>query len=143
MARLESSEIRIITVQGDEPMPDSFVKRYQRTTPETAVYRDSTRELVESATREELEWMINFLYVSLGLSGERGEIQNIAKKFLRDGPTDELKTRLFDEIGDQVYYLFEVCNLVGLDMEDIMSYNLLKLRQRKERGTLHGSGDNR
>ncbi len=36
-----------------------------------------------------------------------------------------------------------MCDTLGLRMEDVATGNIEKLQDRRDRGTLHGSGDNR
>ncbi len=47
------------------------------------------------------------------------------------------------ELGDALWYLGMMCNDLGLDLDSIAIKNLEKLKSRKERGVLKGSGDNR
>lgn len=85
-------------------------------------------------------------YAALGLAGESGEIANQVKKIIRDDggqPTRERKAALAKELGDGLWYFAEVATKLGLRLSDIAKANLKKLYDRKERGTLHGDGDNR
>jgi hypothetical protein len=36
-----------------------------------------------------------------------------------------------------------MCDTLGLDLEEVAGANIEKLRGRRDRGTLHGSGDDR
>jgi len=86
-------------------------------------------------------------YLTLGLSGEAGEIANKVKKFIRDGaPPDEYEAKKIEigyEIGDVLWYCAVLAEEMGMDLGHIMENNLQKLADRKARGTLSGSGDNR
>ena len=86
-------------------------------------------------------------YLTLGLTGEAGEIANKVKKFIRDGaPPDEYeakKIQIAYEIGDVMWYCAVLAEELGMDLGHIMEKNLEKLADRKKRGTLAGSGDNR
>ena len=86
-------------------------------------------------------------YLTLGLTGEAGEIANKVKKFIRDGaPRDEYeakKIQIAYEIGDVMWYCAVLAEELGMDLGHIMEKNLEKLADRKNRGTLSGSGDNR
>ena len=88
----------------------------------------------------------NFVYPTLGLSGEAGEVAEKIKKVLRDkdGVIDETtKTEIAKELGDVMWYLSQIASELNLSLEDAASANLKKLSSRKDRGVLSGSGDNR
>lgn len=55
----------------------------------------------------------------------------------------ERKEVIKKELGDVCWFISEIATLLDLDLESIMQGNLDKLRSRKERGVIHGSGDNR
>ena len=86
-------------------------------------------------------------YLTLGLTGEAGEIANKVKKFIRDGaPPDEYQAKKIEiayEIGDVMWYCAVLAAEMEMDLGHIMENNLRKLADRKARGTLSGSGDNR
>lgn len=81
-------------------------------------------------------------YPALGLSGEVGELNNKIKKRMRDGRELDLED-MKGELGDVLWYLSQVATDLGLSLDDVARSNIEKLRSRKERGVLHGSGDNR
>ncbi|MFA6376389.1 MAG: nucleoside triphosphate pyrophosphohydrolase family protein [Candidatus Paceibacterota bacterium] len=88
----------------------------------------------------------NFIYPVLGLCGESGEVAEKIKKIIRDGGgivSEEQKRELEKELGDVLWYVANLGVELGLDMDDIASKNIAKLKSRQERGVLHGSGDNR
>lgn len=91
-------------------------------------------------TGRELFGMFN----ALGLNGEAGEAAEKVKKYARDGGDPGLvRTALMKELGDTLWYLAAVARNWGLTLDEIAEHNLEKLRDRKARGTLFGSGDNR
>ena len=86
------------------------------------------------------------IYPTLGLTGEAGEVANKVKKIIRDGTNknDEgLVQDLSAEIGDCLWYIAVLADDIGIKLSDIANINLEKLHKRKEKGTIHGSGDNR
>ena len=88
----------------------------------------------------------NLIYPMLGLGGESGEVLEKMKKIIRDENykiSDEKKEELKKELGDVFWYLASISTELGLELEEIIQANLNKLSSRKERNTLHGSGDNR
>lgn len=85
-------------------------------------------------------------YPTLGLANEVGEVVGKIKKILRDKSgkiSAEDKVALKGELGDVLWYFTQVCTELGLSLEEVAAYNLDKLFSRKERGKLHGDGDNR
>lgn len=88
----------------------------------------------------------NFIYPTLGLVGETGEVAEKIKKALRDDNglvSAEKKVELQKELGDVLWYLSQLASELGLSLEEIAAGNLAKLQSRHVRGVLHGSGDNR
>lgn len=106
-------------------------EEYQKTSRTTAMYPDKDH---------------NFIYPTLGLAGEAGEVAEKIKKILRDkgGALDEAaKTELAKELGDVLWYTANLATELGLTLEQIASGNIEKLASRKDRGVISGSGDNR
>jgi NTP pyrophosphatase (non-canonical NTP hydrolase) len=88
----------------------------------------------------------NFVYPTLGLCGEAGEVAEKVKKLVRDGdavPTDEFRAAIKKELGDVLWYLAQMCHEMGFALDDVGQANIDKLRSRMERGKLNGSGDDR
>jgi NTP pyrophosphatase (non-canonical NTP hydrolase) len=111
-------------------------------------------------------------YVALKGAGEAGEFAEHVGKAIRDdkfgqpiyrqvdydrlnerpvlvptGETVELtperRALLRKEVGDQLWYLAAKARELGTNLSEIAAENIDKLRDRKERGVLGGSGDNR
>lgn len=104
--------------------------KYQRRARETAVYPTD----------------IGLAYVALGLAGEAGEIANKVKKVYRDhgGELDTMtKAELHNELGDVLWYVAALATELDVPLEHIAQHNMDKLLDRKKRGALRGSGDNR
>jgi NTP pyrophosphatase (non-canonical NTP hydrolase) len=90
------------------------------------------------------------MYTALGLAGEAGECADAVKKLFRDhyhidAPPypAEFMDKIKKEMGDVMWYLANMCEELGIELADIAALNLEKLYSRKERGVLHGSGDDR
>jgi NTP pyrophosphatase (non-canonical NTP hydrolase) len=47
------------------------------------------------------------------------------------------------EIGDVLWYVARLADELGIDLEEIATYNMNKLLDRLNRGVIQGSGDNR
>ena len=86
------------------------------------------------------------IYPTLGLTGEAGEVANKVKKIIRDGTSknnENLVQEISAEIGDCLWYISVLADDIGIKLSDIANANLIKLANRKKKGTIHGSGDTR
>ena len=96
-------------------------------------------------TAPEIKELLALAYDGLGL-GEAGEVQGKIKKIIRDNGgyiSAESKIEIMKEAGDIMWYLSSLCDTLGFSLEDVANENIKKLKSRRDRGTLHGSGDNR
>lgn len=77
-------------------------------------------------------------WATLGLVSEAGEIAGvIAKEFRKHGLiTEEGFDKIVDELGDTLWYLVAICNATGTSIQDILDYNVKKLKKRDAEGTL-------
>lgn len=94
--------------------------------------REAARTLVtEQFELTYQEFML--IWVSLGLSGESGEFVDCVKKQVmhRHGLDKE---KLSKELGDVLWYAATACEVLDLDMGDIMLQNIEKLRKRYPNG---------
>jgi len=106
-------------------------EEYQKLSRETAIYPNIGK---------------NFVYPTLGLAGEAGEVSEKVKKILRDNngvADEERKKELTKELGDVLWYLSQIATELGLSLEEVASLNIEKLRSRHERNMIQGNGDNR
>lgn len=91
-----------------------------------------------------------FVYPTLGLVGEAGEVAEKVKKLFRDkdilnvqAVTAEDTQEIKNELGDVLWYLAQVATEFGIDLNSVAEDNLAKLKSRMERNHLKGDGDNR
>ena len=106
---------------------------YQNRTQDTAIYPGKGQ-------------VGGILYTALGLGDEAGECLGKVKKMLRDDNsilTEERRNAIGKEIGDVQWYIAALAKECGLSLQDIAEANIAKLADRKVRGVLGGSGDNR
>ena len=101
----------------------------------------------------------NFAYMSLGLVSEVGELAGKVAKAVRkeeitllgndlycgkQPPKDggaELHRGLIGEIGDVLWFVSGICNVLGISVEYVAEANIAKLAERKKNGTIIGNGD--
>lgn len=106
-------------------------EEYQALAKRTAIYPDIGR---------------NFVYPTLGLAGEAGELANKVKKIIRDDggiARPERVEEIEKELGDVLWYIAQLSTEFGLKLDDVASMNIEKLSSRLEQGKITGSGDNR
>mgnify|MGYP000037929382 CR=1 FL=1 len=99
--------------------------KYQQTAVETAIYPDTHR----------------ILYPALGMAGEAGEVAEKVKKQVRDGTFN--RHEVAKELGDVLWYLSNLANDIGYNLDEIADINIEKLTSRQDRNKIKGSGDNR
>jgi len=88
----------------------------------------------------------NFIYPTLGLAGEAGEVANKVKKIIRENDgvvTPESRDMIIKELGDVLWYAAQLATELQVDFEDVAAKNIEKLRSRQQRNQLQGSGDER
>ena len=87
----------------------------------------------------------NLLYVLMGLVGEVGEVYSLLAKGIRDGVEDEeaFKDKVKKELGDVLWFVAAICEDMDYTMDECAEAVVKKLKDRKERGVLGGSGDER
>lgn len=86
------------------------------------------------------------VFYALALNEEAGEVAGKVKKIhgYFGGEYDkERHDMVVKEMGDVLWYLARLAKTLGTDLTTVATANILKLRDRKTRGTIAGSGDNR
>ena len=87
-----------------------------------------------------------FIYPTLGLVNEAGEVAGKIKKVFRDKNgqiNEETREALKAELGDVLWYLAQVATELDLSLDEIAEANIGKLYDRLQRGKIRGDGDNR
>lgn len=106
---------------------------YQSKTAETAIYPGKGE-------------LVGLTYTAIGIGDEAGEVLGKVKKLYRDDNmtlTEERRQALKAELGDVMWYISQCATELGLSLEEIAEANIEKLFARRDKGTLHGDGDNR
>ena len=114
-----------------------FLKRKNMSNITATEYQKKAKETAIFPADKALE------YLSLGLVGEAGEVANKVKKLIRDKKVLHDTTIISSEIGDVLWYCAMLADYLDVNLGKIMDDNLDKLKSRKQRGTLGGTGDNR
>ena len=83
---------------------------------------------------------------ALGLASEVGEFQGKLKRIFRDSQGEISEADLKDlklELGDILWYVAVCADTLDLRLSDILSANLDKLADRRQRDVIKGEGDHR
>jgi NTP pyrophosphatase (non-canonical NTP hydrolase) len=73
-------------------------------------------------------------------------VASIIKKWIRDNNSDIQKldkVAISKELGDALWYIAVMADQLGFSLDQIAKGNTDKLSDRRKRGMLSGSGDNR
>lgn len=99
----------------------------------------------------------NLDHFVLGLVEEAGEAAGVLKRFYRgdenfvavvEGKREVdlspfAKDKLIAEVGDVLWYLAMIADLLEVRLEDVATMNIAKLSDRAKRNVIQGEGDNR
>lgn len=114
------------------------LNKYQKKVRETAIYPWADK--INDAN------IAVYYYPLLALGEEVGELHSIFAKCARDskGSMSEIdRQKAKGELGDIFWNIANLSAQLGFELEEIADFNLYKLKKRKIKGLLSGSGDNR
>lgn len=122
---------------------------YQRLSRRTAIYPKMGRNVVYPTlglTGEVSETVVHLLNLVLGLIESSGNISESTKKTQRDDAgilTEAKREQIVKELGDILWYVSALSAEIGVPLHRVAEENIVKLHDRKKRGKIKGSGDNR
>jgi NTP pyrophosphatase (non-canonical NTP hydrolase) len=92
----------------------------------------------------------------MGLTEEAGEVAGVMKRYHRGDEkygeriddhfkylSDYAAEKLIDELGDVLWYITMIAEQLDSCLSEVAERNLMKLKDRKDRDVIKGSGDNR
>lgn len=92
----------------------------------------------------------NLVYPAMGCVGEAGEFADKIKKHWRntghmsaESMTPEQRMGALKELGDQLWYITASARELSSSLEEVAEINVDKLQDRRERGVIKSTGDNR
>ena len=69
------------------------------------------------------------MHAAAGMAGEAGEVLDLIKKhWVYDKPLD--REKLIEELGDELFYYVAMLNLLGVNLDAVIQYNMAKLTKR-------------
>lgn len=106
---------------------------YQKLARRTSSYQKTVITSQEELVRQSLPGLVAISMAAMGLAGEAGEVVDYLKKTLHHGhPLDREKVK--KELGDVLWYVAETASALGLDLDDVATTNVDKLRKRYPEG---------
>ncbi len=107
---------------------------------ETYLYVNLTRAIEAGKRVEALKKLLRD-----GLSDiPAGDLAGLAKKIEESGPASvEADQAIGKELGDVMWYHAVLADYLCWELDEVANLNIKKLRDRKDRGVLKGSGDDR
>jgi len=100
------------------------------------------QDLAQRTANTSLPFEKRLMVAALGLCGESGEVSEHIKKFSGHGhqlDVDKVKK----ELGDVLWYVAEIADLLGLDLNEIAQANISKLAARFPEGFSEWRSQNR
>ena len=90
------------------------------------------------------EEVANAVYFATEAGEELGEVFGKLKRVMRrDATLEEVRNDLALEIGDCLWCLTRLADVLGFGLEEVILKNVEKLEARREAGVLQGTGDHR
>ena len=99
----------------------------------------------EDNLQDQLQDLVNpgeLINGALGLTGEAGEVSDMIKKYIFHGH-DLDRDDLVKELGDVCWYVALISRAIGVNLEDVMSLNIEKLKKRYPEGFSEEASINR
>lgn len=89
----------------------------------------AARTLIDGPEFNLLPDEVMIIWNAIGLAGEAGEVADLVKKgiFHQHGLD---RGAMQKELGDVLWYVAALCTKLGLDMDEVMSTNIEKLKMR-------------
>jgi NTP pyrophosphatase (non-canonical NTP hydrolase) len=87
------------------------------------------QKLAKRTANDKNEQKYKLANYSMGLSGEAGEVTDYLKKVVFHGHSMDTE-KLKDELGDVLWYLSNLADVMGIDLDEVASRNIDKLKKR-------------
>jgi len=87
-----------------------------------------TKDVIRTVNKT-LEPNEHITNAALGLTGEAGEVAEIVKKAMFQGHSLN-REKIAEELGDVMFYVAYMADTIGMTLDQIMSQNVTKRRNR-------------
>lgn len=72
---------------------------------------------------------VRAIHAMIGVQAEAGEVAGLVQKWLYYS-RDPDYNKMYEELGDLMWYVAQICDALGFDLGDVMATNIVKLRTR-------------
>lgn len=104
--------------------------------------KQAARTLIDSPDFDLLNTELMIIWNAIGLAGETGEIlDHIKKGIFHEHGLD--RDHLKEELGDVMWYIAGLCTKLGLDLDEVLAFNIKKLERRYPNGYSSEDSKNR
>jgi len=107
-------------------------------TSEATVDCDVFLERIKEIQDGDIDWANpqRLLTGAIGICSEGGELLDLVKKILFQGkaPSEELRAKIKNELGDVMWYVQQVLITMHWDLEEVLAENTKKLSGRYPKG---------
>ena len=115
-----------------------MVEEYERTKLAwEATYKKFTQDTAQYPKEREMD------YLMIGLANEVGELLGKYKKMIRGDENKQSFDGWVGELGDIMWYLMRLCDVLDITFYEVMIANIEKLNRRMARDVSKGDGDDR
>ena len=104
---------------------------------EENTYKEFTRKTAQYPKEREMD------YLMIGLANEVGELLGKYKKMIRRDSTKQSVDGWIGEMGDIMWYMMRICDVLDVTLQEVLDYNIAKLTKRLAENTIKGDGDER
>ncbi|WP_270943123.1 nucleoside triphosphate pyrophosphohydrolase family protein [Romboutsia lituseburensis] len=139
VAKVEISDIKTVNEEMYNRMkPDIPVIEFPVFVPTVSMMKEYQKKVERTRNYDNTE-LANY---TLGLVCESGEVGDIIKKHLYHGH-DLDKNKIVSELGDVMWYLNNICNVLDISIEEVAKSNIEKLMKRYPDGFSKNDSINR
>ena len=107
-------------------------------TSEATVDCDVFLERIKELQDGDIDWANpqRLLTGAIGICSEGGELLDLVKKIIFQGkePSEELRAKIKNELGDVMWYVQQVLITMDWDLEEVLAENIKKLSGRYPEG---------
>ena len=91
------------------------------------------QELCKTTAKQRDDKEMQICGWGLGVAGEAGDVASCIKKVIFH-KNEAIKDGIKENLGDMLWYTAMICNWFGWNLEDVLSENIKKLKERYPHG---------
>lgn len=116
---------------GEKEVREIIIKRFLASHPSEITASDY-QQISRNTRNEDLDFEDQIINATLGIAGEAGEVSDTIKKDIYHGHIrNDIETA--EELGDLLFYIAWMADVLGYDLGSIMQQNVNKLQGKEGR----------